>query len=940
MTDRLMRLVDVDNFETLFNQLGWSKPDAPREFETHGVHLDKVATYRGLNVWVCYQLPPRKEQRLIDAELAKISAERLVVFTDGASQDWRWPRHAKLGSVNAKLMAHRHERGVPDPDLRDRLEAMKIGIDDAPPLPVLLDRMRLVFDRESETASSRAARLMGRLYEDLAKAGMNTGESTQLLGRLLFLWFGDDTDMWRADAFHNWLVEHTTPEDLSTKLGQLFQAVNDPSMDSHHGVPPELREFQGLRYINGGLFAQKLTVPTLPPKFRDELLEASNFDWSIISPAIFGSMFQTVEDKKSRREMGEHYTTEENILKTLRPLFLNELEEKLEQSWDNKAELTKLHKRLAGIRFLDPACGCGNFIIVAYRELRALELRLILRRRELDRQDGKAEAVNYQTEIRGDGLQRETDTAVRMSNFAGIEIMDWPAAIASTAMLLVDHLANQHMAIELGTPMVRLPIDDHNRANIYKGNALQVDWLSLLEPGTETYFCGNPPFIGMNRMDATQQSDRALVFSSVPSEGLRTGRLDYVTCWYAKAASYLEKGLPGSAAFVSTNSITQGEQARTMDPLLQLMGCEINFAHQTFQWTSEAPGKAAAVHCVIIGFSAKPTKPKQKTLFEYRTITSAPVATYPKHITFHLRPGDSFTPPRRRTPLVPEMPMATQGSKPADGERDRAREGKVNGSPGDGLGLLVNERTKSQVETDEIAAKYLRPFMQGEDLLHSKERWCLWLGSSSADERSESRELTERLDRVAGWRSAPDRTKSFRDYADRPHLFTQDRQPDERYFAIPEVSSENREWIPGRFLEPNVIAGNKLIIFPEAELWHAAYLQSSMFMTWVRRFTGRLESRYSVSPALAYFPIPFPVPDEALRGQLEDAIQLVFNTRRAHDPATLADLYDPETMPRDLRDAHAALDQVVDRAFGVPTGITSDSEREAILRKRYDALTA
>ena len=384
MTDQLMQLVDVDNFDQLFRKLGWSKPDAPREFEAHGAQLDKVATYRGMAVWVCYQLPTRPEQRLIDAELAKVSTERLVIFTDGGTQDWRWPRHAKLGSVNAKLMAHRHEIGTPDPDLRDRLEAMKIGIDDEfLSLPALVERMRQVFDRESETASSKAARLMGRLYEDLDKAGMETSQATQLLGRLLFLWFGDDTNMWTKDAFHNWLAEHTTPENLTDKLSELFDAVNNPALD-RAGTPGVSSEFVGLRYINGGLFSNKLDIPAVPEKFRQEVLDASEFDWSVISPAIFGSMFQTVKDSKARREMGEHYTTEANILKTLRPLFLDDLERKLEDSWDNKAELTKLHNRLAGIRLLDPACGCGNFLIVAYKELRALELRLIARRRELD----------------------------------------------------------------------------------------------------------------------------------------------------------------------------------------------------------------------------------------------------------------------------------------------------------------------------------------------------------------------------------------------------------------------------------------------------------------------------------------------------------------------------------------------------------------------------
>ena len=269
MTDQFMRLVDVDNFAELFLRLGWSKPDSPREFEVNGIHLDKVATYRGLAVWVCHELPPRPEQRLVDAALAKVSAERLVIFTDGANQDWRWPRHSTLGSVNAKLMAHRHEIGVPDPDLHDRLQAMEIGIDESPSLPALVERMRVVFDHESETASARAARLMGQLYGELDKAGMETSQATQFLGRLLFLWFGDDTDMWQKDAFHNWLVEHTSSENLSAKFEELFNALNDPALDRPDTNATYAGEFRGLRYINGSLFAYHLEIPKLPAKFRD-----------------------------------------------------------------------------------------------------------------------------------------------------------------------------------------------------------------------------------------------------------------------------------------------------------------------------------------------------------------------------------------------------------------------------------------------------------------------------------------------------------------------------------------------------------------------------------------------------------------------------------------------------------------------------------------------
>ncbi|MDO5721965.1 MAG: hypothetical protein Q4P06_05420, partial [Actinomycetaceae bacterium] len=357
--NKLIQLAETGQYLQLFRDLGWSKPAGVKTLTLNSslgsITVNQVAQHRGLTVWVAQGLPSRPEQRSIDQQLAKHSSERLLIFHSPGEQDWRWPRHAKLGSVNARLMAHRHTTGQPDPDLKERLASMCIGFDENPTINELVARMRVVFDQESETASAKAARLMGSLYERLAEVDMDTTQSTQLLARLLFLWFGDDAGMWSEDTFHTWVIEHTTSDNFHTKLGQLFDVVNNPKADDalNHKpwtLPDEYRSF---RYINGGLFAESLTIPPLGKQFRDRVLEACRFDWSIISPAIFGSMFQTVKDVKARRAMGEHYTTEENILKTLRPLFLDELEEKLEAAWDNKAELTKLHKRLGSIRYLE-----------------------------------------------------------------------------------------------------------------------------------------------------------------------------------------------------------------------------------------------------------------------------------------------------------------------------------------------------------------------------------------------------------------------------------------------------------------------------------------------------------------------------------------------------------------------------------------------------------
>ncbi|GAB2498126.1 hypothetical protein CATRI_12275 [Corynebacterium atrinae] len=903
MTDQLMRLVDVDDFEQLFRKLGWSKPDHPREFEAHGAHLDKVATYRGLAVWVCYQLPTRPVQRRIDTELSKVSAERLVIFTNGGIQDWRWPRHAKLGSVNAKLMAHRHETDTPDPDLLHRLEAMRIGIDDDfLSLPALVERMRQVFDRESETASSKAARLMGRLYEDLATAGMETSQATQMLGRLLFLWFGDDTSMWTKDAFHNWLAEHTTSENLTDKLSELFDAVNNPALDLV-GTPGVSGEFAGLRYINGGLFSNRLEIPALPLKFRQEVLDASGFDWSVISPAIFGSMFQTVKDSKARREMGEHYTTEANILKTLRPLFLDELERKLEDSWDNKGELTRLHNRLAGIRLLDPACGCGNFLIVAYKEMRALELRLIGRRRELDWRDGIYKQ-EHQLRLQGDGME---DTVVRMSHFAGIEIEEWPAAIASTAMLLVDHLANQHMAELLGTSLVRLPIDDFNRAGIHIGNALRTDWADVVPDGNEIYCTGNPPFIGQYLKAADQKEDLQIVWGKDYA-----GYLDYVTGWYKKAADFLEGHPRGKFAFVSTNSIAQGQPVPALFRPLFNAGWHISFAHQSFQWESEAPGMAH-VHCVIIGFERGTRAPRR--LFTYADIKAEPEERQVKNINPYLVDGPDVFVEKRSKPLA-DLPATRYGSKPADG----------------GF-LIVEQEDYEAIMADPIAAQYVRPFVGARELIHGLPRWCLWLVNAAPNEIEESIVLSERVGAVRQFR-LESKKESTRSLAQTPHLFGERRPALTPYVCVPSVVSERRAYITARHLDHSVIASNLAFTADDPDGFLFAIISSLMFMTWQRLVGGRLESRLRFSNTVVWNNFPIPPMQKELRERIVAAGAQILEAREISDGQSLAEQYSELGIFADLKHSHEILDELVDLAFGL-TGPTSEGQRIEALFSQY-----
>jgi len=750
---------------------------------------------------------------------------------------------------------------------------------------------RRQFTAEQESATSTtAAKLMGKLYEELAEDGYPDHDASVLLARLLFLMFGDDTGMWSKGLFTELIETRTATDgsDLGGQLSTLFDVLNTPENQRPSAVDELMARFP---YVNGGLFSERIRFPYFTRTMRRQMLACTAFDWGQISPAVFGSMFQAVKDKEARRQLGEHYTTERNVLRVIRPLFLDDLRSRFDASRNDPKKLRELARFLGRLRFLDPAAGCGNFLVVAYRELRRLELDIMLQLRAL----------------RGPGFQQDVidptqELGVSLTQFFGIELEEWPAQIAETAMFLTDHQANLQLAEQFGVAPDRLPLTVS--AKIVRGNAIRTDWRTVIgasptEPLDNLIVLGNPPFIGMAWMSAEQQDDNRVAFASFEMDGLRTGRLDYVACWYAKAIELL-KGSKGRAAFVSTNSITQGEQARTFVPLLARHGFKVDFGHRTFRWTSEAPS-AAAVHVVIVGFSSTARRVERR-LFDYPNIGADPIETTPAMLNFYLVDSPDLVPVKLSAPLVPGMPAASKGSQPTDG--------------GGGRGLIVEGEDYAEVASDPIAARYLRRFVQAKDFLQGGQRWCLWLVDATPSDLHTSPVLRQRLRAVAEARSSSS-TFSVQQQAGTPALFTQIRQPSRRYLALPEVSSEGREWIPGAFLTPDVIAGNKLIVWDTDKLWHFGYLQSSAWMAWVRAYGGRLESRYSLSPGLVYFPFPFIAPTGAQRTRIDVAAQAVLDERSKHPGATLADLYDPFSMPPALRAKHAALDVEVDALYGL-----------------------
>jgi len=912
MTDaRLLDLVDSADFSTLFiDELGWSKPDVrqPITLTDDTTHtLTNVASYRGLRIWVCPSLPSRAAQRRIDAQIGHTNHERLVIFSGDRTQEWRWPRRAQLGAANAKLVVHEHIIGDRSSPLTGRLATVRIGITDRPTLVELLDRMRDAFDTEAEKASVAAARLMGALYTELERAGVGEHESTLLLARLLFLMFGDDATMWEPpNLFEQWLREHTTPASLASDLHTLFTVLDT---EPHDRTLPDDSPYRSFRYVNGGLFADPLRLPTLTAGFRTSLIDACDFDWSIISPAVFGSMFQTVKTKEARRHGGEHYTTEENILKTLRPLFLDDYRDRLTRSWNDKAQLTKLHNELGRLRFLDPACGCGNFLIVAYRELRALELELLVRRRELDIE----QAPKSKTSPEQLSMDVSHDIKVRLDHFYGIEIEEWPRRIAETAMLLVDHLANQTMAAEFGIAPDRLPIQI--APTIHHNNALHLDWRSVLTPSPDVIIVGNPPFGGDRKLDAQQKADLRHAWG-----GQFTSHLDYVTGWFAKALNFYGTDIHGRWAFVATNSICQGEPVADLWPPLLEKGWRCRFAHRSFRWTTEAVTGQAAVHVSIVGFDRNRTNPTPQLWTYPEGGNGAPTLLTPGNISPYLGVGPNVIVTNRSTPLAPNLPTIMFGNMARDGGK-----------------LIITTDDYDDAMSDPIARKYVRRFIGTDEMLYGKDRWCLWLVDATTDDMTRSPFLRDRIEATRNNRLAS-KAASTRNMAKTAHLFAQRTQPPGDVLAVPKLVSEHRRYFTVEHLSDGIIVSDLLFAAPDPDALTFAILSSSMFIAWMRAVGGRLESRLRFSKLFTYNNFPLQLLTDTQQEDLISAGQNVMHTRSSHPDMTLAQLYDPSAMPTDLVDAHDTLDHAMDSAFDIPANPTTE-ERQTWLFERYTQMS-
>lgn len=750
---------------------------------------------------------------------------------------------------------------------------------------------------QEKSANVEAATLMGRLYEALAADGYADHHTSVLLTRLLLLMFGDDTGLWQKSLFTELLETRTAADgsDVGGQLAVLFQVLDTPVGRRARSVDEVMARFP---YVNGRLFREVVPIPFFDAEMRRTLLEAAAFDWSQISPAIFGSLFQAVKDRQARRELGEHYTSEANILKVIRPLFLDELEERLAGA-DSIAKLTSLRTRLGQLRFLDPACGCGNFLVITYRELRRLELEVLRRLRTLSGSQQLA-------------LDVTLDLTVSLDQFYGIEIEEWPAQIAEVAMFLVDQQENIALAQEFGDAPDRLPIT--TAATVVVDNALSLDWSGVLPASADVVILGNPPFVGRSVRTPAQVAEMRSIWGKAYSVNL-----DYVTCWYALALRYFGDQ-PGRWAFVSTNSVSQGEPtARLWRPILAA-GWRARFAHRSFRWDSEAPGRAA-VHVSIIGFDRAKTSPKP-LLWRYpEGGVGDPVRDEVVRVNPYLVEGPNILVDSRRTPLNPQLPPALFGSMPNDGGH-----------------LLINTAEEhAAVTADPVAARYVRPIVGADELLYAKRRWCLWLVDLDPADVARSPLLRERLAAVKVVREAS-RNPDTVEAAATPHLFWHIAQPATRYLCIPSTVSETRRYATAAYFEPDVISSNLNFVADDPDGFAFGVVSSAMFITWMKTIGGRLKSDVRFSGTFTYNTFPLPQVADRARSAIIAAAQDVLAARAAHPGASLAQLYNPVAMPADLTKAHQVLDRQVDRVF--TTAILKTAEdRQRVLFRTYATLT-
>lgn len=754
--------------------------------------------------------------------------------------------------------------------------------------------------RKEMEISLQAGELVGVLYDTLLKQYAEP-ESEQTLKslnalcvRLVFCLYAEDSGIFgKRNMFHDYLQAHRAEDRRA--LINLFRVLDQKEEERDRYLDDDLAAFP---YVNGGLFANEdIEIPRLGDEIIDLLLSraSENFDWSAISPTIFGAVFESTLNPQTRRSGGMHYTSIENIHKVIDPLFLDTLKtelndiESISVKRNRDAKLRIFQTRLASLTFLDPACGSGNFLTETYLSLRRLENEVL--------------SLLYEGQI---VMDMNDPIQVSISQFYGIEINDFAVTVAKTALWIAESQMMKETEDVVRMSLDFLPLKTN--AHIVEGNALQMDWEDVVSKMQLNYIMGNPPFIGYTYQSTEQKADLQNTMAGIGKN------IDYVSGWYFKAAQLMQSTAIRTA-FVSTNSITQGEQvAGVWKPMFERLGIHIDFAHRTFRWDSEANLKAH-VHCVIVGFSVQ-MNPAEKLLFTSKQVQHV------QNISPYLIDAPTLFIESRNKPLC-NVPEICKGSQPTDG----------------GNLIVTEEDYDGFMKQAPASAKYIRRFLGADEFLNGKNRYCLWLDGISPKELQGMPLVLERVQLVRDFRLSSKKAAT-RKQADTPTLFTENRQPSEDFIAIPEVSSGTRRYIPMGFLHPDTICSNKLQILPGASIYHFGVLMSNVHMAWMRTVCGRLKSDYDYSAKIVYNNFPWPVPTEKQKAKIEQSAQAILDARSLYPDCSLAVLYNEVTMPPELRKAHQVNDRAVMEAYGFWGKFNSESACVAELMKMYQQLAS
>lgn len=779
-------------------------------------------------------------------------------------------------------------------------------------LQFLVDKGNEHLQREMEV-SIAAGEIVGLLYDAFYKQYADPSSERALKSlnilcvRLVFCLYAEDAGIFgRHGMFHDYLAELEARK-MRRALIELFKVLDTPPEQRDPYLKEDFPELAAFPYVNGGLFQdEEIEIPPVTDEIRDLLLSkaSAEFDWSEISPTIFGAVFESTLNPETRRSGGMHYTSIENIHKVIDPLFLEELKGELRHiceiavEKERNQQLRGFQKKLASLRFLDPACGSGNFLTETYISLRRLENEVL---RELE----------YDQVMIGDAKNNPIEVSI--AQFYGIEINDFAVTVAKTALWIAESQMMKETEAIVLMPLDFLPLKTN--ASIVEGNALRLDWESVVPKGKLSYIMGNPPFVGYSLQNVEQKADIRAIYIDENGKPYKTaGKIDYVSGWYFKSAQFMQ-GTMIRSAFVSTNSITQGEQvAGIWKPLYERFGVHIDFARRSFIWDSEASLKAH-VHCVIVGFSVAPNK-------NVKRIFMAERFQIVKNINAYLIDADTIF-IEGRAKAICDVPALQNGGKPTEG----------------GFLILSPEEKASLLSTEPQAAAFIRPYMMGKDFINRKPRYCLWLVGVSPSQINKCPNVKKRIEQVQKYRLSS-RKAATRKKAETPMLFDEVRECQTDYIAIPKVSSENRRYIPMEYLSKEIIPGDKLFMLQNASFYDFGVLMSNVHMAWTRAVCGRLKSDYSYSNTIVYNNFPWPEPTDAQKEKITQTAQGILDARALYPDSSLADLYDEVTMPPELRRAHQNNDRAVMQAYGMPIKGTTESICVAELMKRYQELTS